>query len=101
MGTNKLIKKGAYLTTNYKDVIKNIPEFLNKKRKNTEKIVSKIIIDEYKDIYSCLTNEFFSIDKISMISGKNIREVINTITLMEIDGLVEFELGKGYRRKEI
>lgn len=98
VGTNNLIKKGAYLTTCYKDIIESYPEFLTKSRRKEEKIT---INEEYKDIYKIINNEYFSIDKIAEISGKSIREVINKVTLMELDGLIEFELGKGYRRKEI
>lgn len=102
VGANNLIKKGAYLTTSYKDILEKFPEFLNRKRRNIGIISNKIIVKrEYREIYSCLTNQFFSIDKIAQMSGKNIREVIDIITLMEIDGLVIFDFGKGYKKKEI
>lgn len=100
IGTNNLIKKGAHLTTDYRDIIKNIPEFSKRKRQIVSKKISQSIDIKYKEIYSFLTNEFYSIDKIAEITGKPVREVINEITLMEIEGLVEFEIGKGYRRKE-
>lgn len=100
VGTNNLIKNGAYLTTSYRDILEKYPEFSNREKRNLCIKPSKIKIKpEYKDIYLCLTNEFFSIDEIAQMSGKNVREVINLLTLMEIEGLVIFKFGKGYKKR--
>ena len=101
IGTNKLIKNGAYLTTDIFDILEKYPKFLNKKRRNISIKKNKIKIKkEYKDIYESLSNEFQVLDKIVIKSRKNLRETINILTLMEIDGLVEFKIGMGYRKKE-
>ena len=101
VGTNNLIKNGAYLTTSYKDILEKFPEFLMRKRRNIKLNHNKITIKkEYKEIYSCLTNQFISIDKIAEMSRKSIREVMGILTLMEIDGLVIFDFGKGYKKME-
>ena len=76
------------------------PEFLNRKIRTINIKKNKIKVKkEYREIYSCLNDEFLSIDDIVEKSRKNVREVINILTLMEIDGLIEFELGRGYRIK--
>lgn len=100
-GTNNLIKKGAYLTTGVKDILENFPEFFDRKRRTVKQKANKIEVkEEYKEIYSYLEDDFLSIDEIVQKSGKNIREVINILALMEIDGLIIFDFGKGYRKKE-
>ena len=76
------------------------PEFLNRKIRTINIKKNKIKVKkEYREIYSCLNDEFLSIDDIVEKSRKSVREVINILTLMEIDGLIEFELGRGYRIK--
>ena len=100
VGTNNLIKNGAHLVTNSMDILEMYPEFLNRKVRIVNLKKNKIKVKkEYREIYSCLNNEYLSIDDIVEKSRKNVREVINILSLMEIEGLVEFELGRGYRRK--
>ena len=102
VGTNKLIKNGANLITDVYDILELFPQFLNRRRRIEKKKSSKCAIKkEYRKIYSNLNNEFLSIDQIAIKSNKNIREVINKLTLMEIEGLVQFEFGKGYRKMEV
>lgn len=99
VGTNNLIKKGAYLTTSSLDILKDFPEFLLRDVKKTKSKTNTIKIKkEYKEIYSYLTDDYLNIDQISNLSKKNIREIINILTLMEIDGFVTFEIGKGYKK---
>ena len=97
VGTNKLIKNGAYLITSGMDIIKDFSEFSNRKKRN---FVDLKIKKEYVEIYKCLSNNFTNIDEISLKSGYPIRDVISILTLMEIDGIVSFELGKGYFKKK-
>lgn len=98
VGTNNLIKKGAHLVSCYNDIIDFYPDFLNKvRRKDKEKVQIK---SEYKDIYKLFKDDYLTVDKIAVLSGNSVRETINIVNLMELDGLLEFELGKGYRRKE-
>ena len=98
IGTNKLIKNGAYLTTDVFDILEKYSEFLNRKRRKIKLEKNKIKIkNEYKEIYSYLSSEFQSLDLIAIKSRRNLREVINILTLMEIDGIVEFKVGLGYK----
>lgn len=100
VGTNNLIKNGAYLTTSSMDILEMFPEFLNRKRRTIKFKRNNIKVkDEYQEIYSYLGDEFLSVDDVAVISKKSIREVVNILTLMEIDGLVIFELGRGYKIK--
>ena len=114
IGTNNLIKNGAYLITSGMDILEMYPKFLNRKKRKinlknnliennlikNNQIKDNKLKNTYNKIYSCLSNEFLSIDLLARKSKKTLREVINIITLMEIDGLVEFEFGKGYKIKD-
>ena len=98
-GTNKLLKNGGLIVTEGMDIIQNYPEFLHKKkRKNINNLKKIKIKEEYKHVYNCLENKCLSIDEISQKLGKDVREVSTLLTLMEIDNLITFEIGKGYKK---
>lgn len=97
VGTNNLIKNGAKLVTDAVDILENYPQFINRKVKNE---CDKKINEEYKKIFfNIFSDNFLSIDEIIKKTGMPTREVITKLTLMELEGIVEQEIGKGYRRK--
>ena len=97
VGTNNLIKNGAKLVTNAVDILENYPQFINRRVK--EDGVQKID-EEYKKIFfNIFSDNFLSVDEIIRKTGMPTREVITKLTLMEIEGIVEQEIGKGFRRK--
>ena len=78
-------------------VLENYPQFINRKVK--EECVQKIN-EEYKKIFfNIFSDNFLSVDEIIRKTGMPTREVITKLTLMEIEGIVEQEIGKGFRRK--
>lgn len=103
VGTNILIKKGAILTTNIEDILHCYPQFENKKRKTLREISKKeILIDmkkEWKEIYDILKNNNYSLEELQMKTRKDIKFLIKIISEMEIDGIIEQEIGCGYRLK--
>lgn len=98
-GTNKLIKNGAYLVMCADDILKQFPEFSYRIRKKEEKNKSQGNI-EFEDIYNVLLKGTMTVDKISLMTKTPIKEVMQKITLMEIEDIVVHEIGKGYRLKE-
>ena len=79
------------------DILENYPQFINRAIKNNS---IKKIDEEYKKIFfSIFSDNFLSLDEIIKKTGMPTREVITKITLMEMEGLVEQEIGKGFRRK--
>ncbi len=98
VGTNNLIKNGAQLVTGPVDILKNFPNLLAKKIKFKKK---ENIKKEYEKIYKALLfDKYLSLDEIISKTGIATREVITKITLMELDGIIEQKVGKGYRKKQ-
>jgi len=97
VGTNNLIKNGAKLITSGMDVIKSYPQFENKMVNSYKE---KNIKEEYKKIFfNIFSDKFLSTEEIIKKTGMPTREVITKLTLMELEELVEQEIGKGYRKK--
>ena len=97
VGTNNLIKNGANLITSAVDIVKSYPQFENRKLK-TE--ASQNIKEEYKKIFfNIFSDKYLSLEEIIKKTGMPTREVITKLTLMELEEIVEQEIGKGYRRK--
>lgn len=100
VGVNKMIKEGAILVTNIDDIINEFPQFIEKKRKTFSKNKRIDVKEEYKDIINILENKdvTLSIEEIYCKLTKNsIQEILNLLMNMELEGIVEQEIGKGYR----
>lgn len=97
VGVNKFIKDGAILVTEINDILEFYPQFLNKKRKT---ISEKKIKSEYIQIYQILSQRNHTLDEISKkVKNKNIREITNILTMMELEDLIIQDLGNGYKIK--
>lgn len=97
VGTNNLIKNGANLITSAVDILKSYPQFANKKLKVE---TSQNVKEEYKKIFFYIfSDKYLSLEEIIKKTGMPTREVITKLTLMELEEIVEQEIGKGYRRK--
>lgn len=97
VGVNKFIKDGAILVTDIEDVLNVYPQFMNKMRKIT---FEKKIKSEYIQIYQMLSQKNCTIDEISAkLKNKTIREITNTLTMMELEDLVVQDFGNGYKIK--
>lgn len=98
VGTNNLIKNGAKLVTGPVDILKNYPNLLTKK---TQFLKEKNVKEEYKEIYEVLLfDKYLSVDEIILKTGIATRDAITKITLMELEGIIEQKVGKGYRKKQ-
>lgn len=99
VGVNKLIQKGAKLVTDIDDVLECFPQFTDKMCKTNLQIQETFwdIDDEYKEIAKILKNKILPIDDIvSQTKDKNLREVINLLMNMQLEGIVEEKIGEGY-----
>ncbi len=100
VGVNKLIQEGAKLVTNIEDIICNFPQFMNKLGKTNEprQISFLEVKEEYQEIMEILQNQILSIEEIvQKTKTKNLRETLNLLINMELDGIVKQEIGVGYK----
>ena len=98
VGTNNLIKRGAKLVTNIKDILEDFDEF--DKREKRKKFHNSVIKKEYRKIYEILSDIPMSVDEISDKTKNDIVCSLRLLTLMEIEDVIEQKLG-GYVRKKL
>ena len=81
-GTNELIKNGATLITDIKDIL---DEFTIQ---DEEKIIKEEVNQEYKKVYDVLGNIPIHINEICKKTSSSMAEVNQIITMLEIEGLI-------------
>lgn len=101
---NKLIKEGAFLVTDVKDIINKYPELNLKKREYIEEIIKikkeKIIKEEYKDVYKALDEK--NITHINEIVKKlklDINEISYKLTMLELEDKIVSLPGNNFKKK--
>lgn len=102
VGVNKLIQDGAKLVTNIEDIMKNFPQFTNKMGKTfiQKQINLWDIKDEYKEIVNILQNKILSTEEIMQnTKDKDLRKTLNLLMNMELEEIIEQEIGVGYKLK--
>ena len=100
IGTNNLIKEFAKIVTSPKDVINNY-NFLHKIEVNSNTLVKEQIPEEYKKIYSLITDIPININDIAKKSLLELREVSSKLTMLELDGKVVKLPGNMYIRGDL
>lgn len=78
-GTNELIKNGATLITEIKDIL---DEFAIQNKKEE-------VNQEYKKVYEVLTSTPIHINQICKITNSSMAEVNQIVTMLEIEGLIK------------
>ena len=88
VGTNRLLKKGAYIVTSANDIIEKY-KYLNRKRPEEEILKQKIEIDEkYIEIYNSLIGPPLNVTQICNKLNKSPTEVNNALLMLELDGII-------------
>ena len=80
-GTNNLILNGAKLVTNPKEIIDDIKIYSEQEHNEID--------EEYKKVYSILTNVPVHINKICKEAKITIQEANQIVTMLEIEGLIK------------
>lgn len=101
---NKLIKEGAFLVTEVKDIVEQYPnielEKININDVKNIKIDTCSISKEYKIIYNILDNKkSININDIAKISKLNINEVSYKLMMLEIEDKIVSLPGNNFRKK--
>ena len=103
IGTNNLLKKGAIVTTEIKDVLSRYPQFANRKRINVSQRTNPI--NSKDKVIALVEKEGKSIEEIASVLNKNIGEVFKLLSKMEIENIVcqdfygKYKLVKGVKNK--
>ena len=92
-GTNEFIKKGAILVTSPKEIIKEYQKDTHKTQVIKHK---KSIPNEYKEIYSQISQTPISIEVLSRKVNKNMNEINSILTMLELKGAIEQLPGKTF-----
>ena len=98
-GTNNLIKNGAHLVMEAEDIFKYFDIFLSRSKKKLLKNQS-YGNSEFQNIYNILLNGEKTADKIALMTNTHIKDVMQKLTLMELEGIIVHEIGKGFKLKE-
>lgn len=93
IGVNKMIKNGAILTTNIEDILEYYPEFKNRKRRILNKKINLDMKSEYIPIYSLLVDKEKNLDELIVQTNMELRKLLKILTNMEIEGIIEKDLG--------
>lgn len=104
---NNLIKRGAFLVTNEKDIldkfehIKFIKRNISKEEKlriNRNMYNSRKVNKEFSDIYNILTNTPIDINEICNLSNLTMDEVNYKLTMLEIEGIIKEYPGRMFSK---
>jgi DNA processing protein len=95
-GTNNLLKQGAKLVTCAADILEELKVVLDKPKPQA-RAVENLSPQENK-LLSLLQNDNLDVETLIEESGLEARQVISSLSLMEIKGLVKALPGKNYGR---
>ena len=101
-GANELIKDGAVPVTEFMDIVSYYPRFSVVGEPAGDEIIpvhreDAELDDDVKKVYRCVTAEPIHIDLITAACGLPVREVLQALTELELDGLIKGEVGRMYR----
>ena len=101
VGTNKLIKNGAFLVTSSEDILKilkltSIKKIYNQLKKNNSfdktplKGTKKFKNNKLQQIYDMIdSNNSISVNNIAKLTGFPVNEVLSITSILEIDGYIK------------
>lgn len=93
---NILLKQGAKLVTSIEDIFEEFNIKISPKKKEDK---LKKLTEIEKLVFSILEKRPLKIDDISLIIKKPINEILNIISLLEINGLIEKNIENQYQVK--
>lgn len=93
---NLLIKQGAKLVTTVTDIYQEFNMRITPRKKED---IRKDLSEEEKLIFDILQKNPQTIDDLAIKLGKTVSEVLNTISVMEIGGIIEKNQEKKYQTK--
>ncbi len=87
-GTNRLLKLGAKLALNAKDIIDCFKELDYEENRTLKGINENLIPEQYLEIYKAIQKSKQDINSISRSLRRPINELNSLLFMMELDGIV-------------
>ena len=101
IGTNNLIKEFAQIVTEPEDILKKYGFIKNNEEDKVMVIDESLdISEEYRDIYKIVKNIPIEIDEIARQSKISLKEVMQKLTMLELEGKIKKISGNRYVRGE-
>ena len=88
-GTNRLIKQGATLVTEPKEIIDSYQGLIYKERKSECQINESIIPKQYLEIYKFIQKKDADINEICRYLKKPVKVISSILFMMELDGFAK------------
>lgn len=98
-GTNHLIKMGAKLVSSIDDILEEYAIDISNNRKETELNIEKVLEQNEKIIYSCISIEPIHIDELCRKNNFTIDEIQFIIMKLELKGIIKQLPNKYYIRE--
>lgn len=98
VGTNRLIKKGALLVTEIKDILQYFESI--EEVDKIENVLKIEIPEEYKKVYEQIQEKALNRDEIAKRIKMNISKVNTILTMLELEGYIESLPGNCFKKKE-
>lgn len=95
-GTNDLIKNGAGIVTNYRDVFDALGIF--KSENENEKSEEILLAPDEKLVYDCISRNPVSVDEIASTVNKDSKSINYLLLMLEIKGCIKKLAGNRYAR---
>lgn len=99
VGTNEMLKNGAFLATSTDDILIkcNITKNTNIKEENNNSLKTQIKVSKkYKEVYDILQNQPLNTNEICKKLNLTVNEVNSKLLFMEMEGLVKRVAGNSY-----
>lgn len=101
-GANELIKDGAIPVTDFMDIVNNYQRFEISGDTESDDMIpvhkTDIELDEdVSRVYRCVTAQPIHIDSITAACAMPVKEVLQALTELELEGLIKGEVGRMYR----
>ncbi len=95
-GVYKLLKNGATMVTNGEDILNALNWEIKTVQKDKSKNKANIPV-QYSSLFDIISIEPKGFDELQSITGMGTEELLQSLTVMEVDGLIELTDGDRYK----
>ncbi len=102
IGTNNLIKEFAKIVTEPEDILKEYGLITESAEEKEKKLIDESydIPEEYREIYQIIKDTPVDVNEIVRQGKFNLKEVMQKLTMLELEGRVRRVSGNRYIREE-